>query len=120
MSEGPASEPWLVRAIVRKEDNKMVGHIGFHGPPDEDGIAEIGYTIEAEHRRRGYALEAIEALLDWARQTHGGTRFRASVGPWNEPSLALVRKLGFVQVGVQWDDRDGEELVFELQDQVIL
>lgn len=116
MSEGPASEPWLVRAIVRKEDNKMVGHIGFHGPPDDDGIAEIGYTIEAEHRRRGYALEAIEALLDWARQIHGVTRFRASVGPWNEPSLALVRKLGFVQTGVQWDDRDGEELVFELQD----
>ena len=40
-------------------------------------------------------------------------RFRASVGAWNEPSLNLVRKLGFAQTGMQVDDIDGEELVFE-------
>lgn len=25
-----------------------------------------------------------------------------------------ISKLGFVQTGVQWDERDGEELVFEV------
>jgi len=37
------------------------------------------------------------------------------VAPNNEPSLGLIRKLGFVQTGVQWDEIDGQELVFELQ-----
>ena len=41
-------------------------------------------------------------------------RFRASVAPDNVPSLAVVAKFGFRQVGVQIDDIDGEELVFEL------
>lgn len=105
--------PWLVRAMVRREDAAMIGHIGFHGPP-EDGVVEIGYTVMPEARRRGYAEEAVRALFDWAAKDMDVRRFRASIGPWNEPSLAMSRKLGFVKVGVQWDERDGEEIVFEL------
>ena len=41
--------------------------------------------------------------------------FVTSISPENVPSLNLVRKLGFVQVGTQWDDEEGEELVFELE-----
>ena len=32
----------------------------------------------------------------------------------DEPSLVLVAQLGFQQTGVQWDEEDGEELVFEV------
>jgi RimJ/RimL family protein N-acetyltransferase len=39
----------------------------------------------------------------------------ASTSPGNEPSLAVIRKLGFTQTGEAWDDEDGLELVFELQ-----
>ena len=49
-----------------------------------------------------------------AAETQGVRRFVASVGPENEPSLAIVRRLGFVEVGRHWDDQDGEELEFEL------
>jgi len=108
-----ASVPWLVRAVIRTEDQAFLGHIGFHGPP-EGGMAEVGYTVFEPYRRKGYAEEALRALLSWAQNEHGITRFRASVGPTNDPSLSLVKKLGFVETGVQWDERDGEELVFEL------
>ena len=110
----PGVADWLVRAIVRAEDRAFIGHIGFHGPP-EDGVAETGYTIFEPYRRNGYAEEAVRALFNWATTEHGVHHFRASVGPNNEPSLALVKKLGFIQTGVQWDERDGEELVFELR-----
>ena len=53
--------------------------------------------------------------MDWAREPRASERFVASVAPENEPSLAIVRKLGFVQTGEQWDDEDGLEHVFELE-----
>ncbi|MDX6505679.1 MAG: [ribosomal protein S5]-alanine N-acetyltransferase [Gaiellaceae bacterium] len=115
--EDEAQAPWLVRAIVLH--GEMIGHIGFHGSPgrnarkDQDAI-EVGYTIFPEHRRQGYATEAVVAMLDWGR-TQGIDRFIASVGPGNEPSLAIVRRLGFREVGRHWDDEDGEELEFVLE-----
>jgi RimJ/RimL family protein N-acetyltransferase len=98
----------------------MIGHAGFHGPPGVNGPAdpdavELGYTVFPEERGRGYATEAARALVDWAAEAHGIRRFVASVAPGNEPSLAVVRKLGFVETGSQWDDEDGLELVFELE-----
>ena len=97
----------------------MVGHAGFHGPagtngPQAPGALEIGYTVLPPFRGRGYATEAVVALMDWARSEHGIAVFIASVSPGNEPSLAIVRKLGFAQTGEQWDEEDGLELVFEL------
>lgn len=111
----PERAPWLVRAIVENETQRMIGHVGFHGPPNDAGLAEIGYTIFPEHRRKGFAEEAVRALFAWALVKEGVKGFRASVGPWNDPSLKMVGKLGFRQVGVQWDERDGQELVFELR-----
>jgi RimJ/RimL family protein N-acetyltransferase len=109
---------WLVRGIVLPETRELIGHVGFHGPPGINSLkapdaVEVGYTIFPEHRRKGYATEAVVGLLDWAR-AQGIHRFVASVGPGNEPSLAIVRRLGFVEVGRHWDDEDGEELEFEL------
>jgi RimJ/RimL family protein N-acetyltransferase len=110
----PDQAPWLTRVVVDADTGVAVGLAGFHGPPDERGMAEVGYEISPEHRRRGYARAALEALADFAR-AHGATVLRASVAPDNAPSLALTRSAGFVQVGEQIDERDGLELVFERQ-----
>src|SRR3954453_5051180 len=87
---------------------------GFHGPPNDDGRVEGGYHVGPGVRRRGFATEAVRALLEWAWREHGISRYRASVAPTNVASLAVVAGLGFRQTGRQWDDIDGEELVFEL------
>lgn len=114
MRRDATAAPWLLRALVRREPHRvMVGHINFHGPPGPEGWVEIGYTTLPEHRRRGYAEEATRALFNWAAREHGVQRVRASIAPTNDPSLALVRKLGLVQTGSQWDEEDGEEFVFE-------
>ncbi len=55
----------------------------------------------------------MRALFDWA-WAQGVDRFRASVSPDNVGSLAIIEGLGFHQSGVQIDDIDGVELVFEL------
>jgi RimJ/RimL family protein N-acetyltransferase len=120
MRKEPARRQWL-RAIVRTErERAMVGHTGFHGPPGtngrrDPGALEIGYTVFEPFRGQGYASEAAAALIGWAHAEHGIRKFIASVAPGNEPSLAIVRKLGFVQAGEWWDEEDGLELVFELE-----
>jgi len=112
----PTAQPWLGRAIVLTEaDGRrvIVGSAGFHAPPGPRGRVEIGYRVEPGFRRQGVATEVVRALFDWAHE-RGVDRFRASVAPDNVASLAIVHGFGFRQVGVQIDDIDGEELVFEL------
>ena len=112
----PSIREWLGRAMLLDDEaggRRVVGTIGFHGPPDAQGRAEIGYSVDPVYRRQGLARESITALFDWAGATHGVHRFVASISPTNEPSLRLASSFGFVQVGTQIDDIDGLELVFE-------
>jgi [ribosomal protein S5]-alanine N-acetyltransferase len=119
LERAPGTEPWLVRAVILREPVRaMIGHAGFHGQPGVNGkqdpeAVELGYTIFEPHRGHGYATEAAQALMDWAATEKDIHRFIASVAPTNDPSLAIVKKLGFVQTGEQWDEEDGLELVFE-------
>jgi ribosomal-protein-alanine N-acetyltransferase len=113
LQQDPSTQPWLLRAIISRQPRELVGHINFHAPPDASGAVEVGYMVLPGHRRRGYATEAVEALFAWAYRQHGVRRFIASVSPDNAASLGVIAKLGFVQTGSQWDDEDGEELVFE-------
>lgn len=115
MQRDPRTQQWLVRAMVLPTaERPMIGHIGFHGPPEVIGRAELGYTVMPAFRRRGYAVEAAEAMMEWARTAHQVERFFVSISPDNGPSLAMAAKMGFTQVGEQMDDEDGLEYVFEL------
>lgn len=111
------AQQWLVRALVLRSDVTMVGHAGFHGPPGSHGLqpatVELGYTVFPAFRRRGYASEAALALIQWG-EAQGIRRFVASISPRNEPSLTIIRRLGFVRTGEHWDEEDGLEHVFEL------
>lgn len=109
----PQGAPWAVRAVVAMPERVVVGHAGFHGPPDARGMVEIGYTILPEYRRRGYARSAVARLLAEAAASPGVEIVRASISPDNAGSLAVIRPFGFAQVGEQWDEEDGLELVFE-------
>ena len=115
LAADPSRQPWLGRAMVLTDETgtrRVVGTIGFHDAPDEAGRVEIGYRVEPAYRRRGYALEAVRAMFDWAAE-RGIRRFVASVAPDNVASLALIGRLGFREIGSQVDEIDGLELVFE-------
>jgi RimJ/RimL family protein N-acetyltransferase len=112
LEANPAEEPWLLRAIVLRDTAEAVGYANFHAPPDERGMVEIGYTILPSQRRHGYATEAANGMWDWAAR-NGARILRAAISPDNDPSLALIRRAGFVEVGSQIDEIDGLELIFE-------
>ena len=114
MEAAPDRRGWMARLIVTRTDREMVGHCGFHGPPDVIGRAEIGYTVFTPFRGQGFAKEAAQALVQYAF-ARGETEVFATVSPANAPSLAVVRALGFIQVGTQEDEVDGLELVFAVR-----
>lgn len=112
----PEIREWLGRAMVLTDEDgerHAVGSIGFHGPPDEEGRLEIGYSVDPPYRRRGFAREAATAMYSWAHEGHGVTRFVASVSPDNIASLNLIEEYGYAIIGEQMDEIDGLELVFE-------
>jgi [ribosomal protein S5]-alanine N-acetyltransferase len=110
----PSTPGWSVRAILRKDDDRVIGHCGFHGTPKDVGRAEIGYTVFLPYRRQGYAIESAQGLVDWARMQGSDVVF-AAVAPDNHSSLGVVNKLGFRQTTTQGDDEVGQNLVFEMK-----
>lgn len=111
-------ETWCPNVVVL--DGRMIGHAGYHGPPGQNSTqdphaVEFGYTIYPEWRGNGYATQAAVMLMDLAEERAGIRHFVLAVAPDNEPSLAIVRKLGFVRTGEHMDEEDGLEHVFELQ-----
>jgi [ribosomal protein S5]-alanine N-acetyltransferase len=118
MEKDPEQHPWMYRAIVLKRNNAMVGYISFHhkGPdPDLLGYssraAELGYAIDAAHRRQGYARESALAMMEWAGGQGIGT-FCLSISPRNLPALRLAESMGFRKVSERMDETDGLELVY--------
>jgi [ribosomal protein S5]-alanine N-acetyltransferase len=119
LRRSPEDADWVTRLVVRPggadgTDGAVVGRAGFHGAPDAHGMVEVGYSVDPDHRRRGYARAALETLVAVARDAPGVTTVRACIRPDNTPSRTLVDAYGFEAVGEQWDDEDGLETILEL------
>jgi ribosomal-protein-alanine N-acetyltransferase len=120
LEDEPTIEPWLLRAIVPRGSGVMVGHIGFHSAPGAEylepyspGAVEFGFTVFPPYRRKGYARESSCALMHWAYQCHGVTRFALTIQPDNTASQSLAASLGFVRIGSHIDEVDGLEEILE-------
>ncbi len=93
---GPyAPGSWRQFAITLRSDGAMVGDCGVHVPEDKPEQAEFGITLATAFQRRGYASEALHALLRLVFDTLGKHRVFASVDPRNAPSIALFERAGF-------------------------
>lgn len=119
LQQDPTLQPWLLRAIIRRDGPMMIGHIGFHTKPAPDYLrdyapqgVELGYTIYKPFRRQGYASEALAAMMDWAAATHHVPQFVVTISPENTASLRMAERFGFVKVGSHVDPNDGLEDIF--------
>ena len=65
-------------------------------PGGAPGEAELGFVIHRDVRRRGYAREAVTALLGQLRES-GITRAVATCYAFNDASAALLLRLGFAE-----------------------
>jgi RimJ/RimL family protein N-acetyltransferase len=86
---------WRQFAIVLRSTGEQIGDCGVHVPHDEPEQVMFGITLATAFQRRGYASEALRALLHLAFGTLGKHRVYASIDPRNAASLALFARAGF-------------------------
>jgi len=91
---------WGMYQIILRETGEVIGDIGFHGPPDEAGTVEIGYSVVEQYRGRGLAGESAVAIcgLTWSRPEV--SRIIAQTDEDNAASAGVLRHAGFREDGV--------------------
>jgi hypothetical protein len=102
---------WGMYVLVRREDGRALGAMGFHGVPDETGRVEIGYDLVGGARGHGYATEALRTLSSWALKRDEVRTVVANVERGNLPSQNVLARAGFTQVA-----EDPEHLAYELRE----
>jgi [ribosomal protein S5]-alanine N-acetyltransferase len=97
----PGEGEWWMYFLVLPdaEEGTLIGTAGYKGPPTEDGTVEVGYGIVTDHRRRGYASEAVRALVARAFRLPGVRRVIAETRPELTRSIGVLRKGGFALIG---------------------
>jgi RimJ/RimL family protein N-acetyltransferase len=99
-SQHPGLGLW---AVVPDGVGSPVGTVLLVQLSDADGEltddVEVGWHFHPEHWGNGYATEAAAALLEHAFGTLGLTEVNAIAYPGNEPSFAVMRRLGMVHRG---------------------
>jgi RimJ/RimL family protein N-acetyltransferase len=94
--------------LHRAEDDVVVGEIGggFVAP----GVVEIGYAVVPSCWGRGYATEAVRAVVAHARGVEGVEQMIAHT-PLDRPASGRVlEKAGFAFAGEEDDEHDGETI----------
>jgi len=76
-------------------EGRVIGKAGFWRMP------EVGYLLHPDYWRRGLGQEALQALIQYGFEQRGLDKITADVDPNNAASLAMLKKLGFVETGRQ-------------------
>ncbi len=84
------------------ENHELIGGCGFWD--GEMGETEIGYWIFPAFQRRGYAKEAVQAVLAYARYL-GKIPIYAQIREENLPSRKLAEKVQFILLPEQSQSR---------------
>jgi len=101
LAEDPAQAGWWLYFVLLRGGSTplLIGSSGYKGPPSEDGTVEIGYGIVSDQRRRGFASEAVQALLARAFAVPAVHRVIAETLPELTPSIGVLQKSGFRLIG---------------------
>lgn len=87
-------------AIEEKSAERYIGHIGYADykrdiTPSIDGMPELGWVLASDVHGRGYATEALQAVLAWGDAHLGEHRASCIISPENTASIRLATKVGF-------------------------
>ncbi|WP_164740800.1 GNAT family N-acetyltransferase, partial [Xanthomonas euvesicatoria] len=87
-------------AIEEKSSGRCIGDIGYADfkrdiTPPLDGMHELGWVMAADSHGKGYASEALLAVMAWGRAHLGSHTAVCIIDPENTASIRLATKAGF-------------------------
>jgi RimJ/RimL family protein N-acetyltransferase len=90
---------YAIRADAAEGPPTLVGAGGYFGPPDGNGVVEIGYSVLPEWQHRGYASEMVRMLVEHAFSLPRVERVIAHTTEANPASMAVLLRNGFQVAG---------------------
>ena len=91
----PKQGHWLQLALELKETGTLIGDVAFCIKEDDARQAVIGFSIASAYWRKGFATEALTALLDYLFEDIDLHRVTADCDVENVSSWKTLEKLGF-------------------------
>nr|WP_321452595.1 GNAT family N-acetyltransferase [uncultured Carboxylicivirga sp.] len=88
-------ETWFQCVMIEKKSEKIIGDVGIHFMGEENLQVELGCTLNKHFQSKGYATEAVEAVMDYLFNQLDKHRIIASIDPENSNSIKLVERIGF-------------------------
>jgi [ribosomal protein S5]-alanine N-acetyltransferase len=107
------NQGWWTWWIVLRETGEAVGSAGVAS--GEEGTVQLGYSLYREFEGRGFASEAVQALVKWTFGQPGIRKIIATIPPWHPRSMRVAEKAGMKQIGVATDPEVGEVLVYSIE-----
>ncbi|HET9248538.1 MAG TPA: GNAT family N-acetyltransferase, partial [Actinomycetota bacterium] len=119
MSGRSPGEPggWVQFTVEEREGGTIVGDVGCAVADGEPDVIKVGYTISPAFQGRGYATEAVRALVDYAFDTLGAGAVRAHASADNAPSIRVAEKLG-MRLIERVEHREGDEVWYGVRYEV--
>ncbi|XMB85256.1 GNAT family N-acetyltransferase [Mycoplasmatota bacterium WC44] len=99
-------EFWM---IVRKDNMRVIGDIGFHGKPNKKGEVEIGFGLVNHERGKGFGFESLKAIMNWLDSQDAVKVIKADCLIGNKPSARILEKTGMIEI-----NRDHKLIYWEL------
>ncbi|USG68157.1 GNAT family N-acetyltransferase [Brevibacillus ruminantium] len=109
--QGLSKENKAIRwTILSRLSNEIIGSCGFNYLDYENERAEIGYDLGYPYWGKGYAPEALRAIIRFGFEHYRLNRVEAKVEPENLNSIKVLKKLRFVEEGTlrQYEKSKGE------------
>lgn len=85
--------------IVRRDQGRVVGTIGYMWFQPENNAAEVGYSLARNCWNQGFMTEALQAVLRYSFEEMGINRIEAQHEVGNPASGAVMRKCGMTREG---------------------
>lgn len=103
-----------VYAVVLLETNNVIGAVGFNIEKIGEE-AELIFHFAKDAWGKGFATEAVNACITYAKGKNSIKKITASASLENLQSFRVLEKAGFDYVGIKYfEDTDQDEAFFEL------
>ena len=97
---------WVQFTVEERDSGVLVGDVGLSPAEQEPGVIKVGYTMAPAYQGRGYATEAIRALVAYAFDTLDADVVRAYASAHNLPSHRVAEKVG-LRLVERFEGQDG-------------